>query len=196
MSPTPDPSQTPNPAPAPAPSQTPNQTPNPAPSQTTGAGAFLPLLDPPVYVVTTGVGDTRAGCLVGFGSQCSIHPERFAVWLSHSNRTHRVAARATALAVHLLPPDDTGRALARLFGEDTGKEVDKFARVSWRPGPAGVPVLTDAAAWFAGRVVGRVEGGDHTAFLLDPLAGGRADPPPATTLALRDVAGLDAGHPA
>ncbi|MFE1316180.1 flavin reductase family protein [Kitasatospora phosalacinea] len=183
---------------SPAPNPSPNSPPppTPTPSRTTGAGAFLPLLDPPVYVVTTGADGTRAGCLVGFGSQCSIRPERFAVWLSHSNRTHRVAARATALAVHLLPPDDAGRALARLFGENTGDEVDKFARVSWRPGPAGVPVLTDAAAWFAGRVVGRVEGGDHTAFLLDPLAGGRADPPPPTALTLRDVAGLDAGHPA
>ncbi|MFB7945783.1 flavin reductase family protein [Kitasatospora phosalacinea] len=181
-----------NPIPNPNPSQGPSQAPGP----TTGAGAFLSLLDPPVYVVTAGAGDTRAGCLVGFGSQCSIHPERFAVWLSHSNRTHRVAARATALAVHLLPPDDAGRALARLFGENTGDEVDKFAWASWRPGPAGVPVLTDAAAWFAGRVVGRVEGGDHTAFLLDPLAGGRADPPPPSALTLRDVAGLDAGHPA
>ncbi|WP_435053398.1 flavin reductase family protein [Kitasatospora phosalacinea] len=161
-----------------------------------GAGAFLPLLDPPVYVVTAEARGTRAGCLVGFGSQCSIHPERFAVWLSHGNRTHRVASRATALAVHLLPPDDAGRALARLFGEQTGDDTDKFARVSWRPGPAGVPVLTDATAWFAGRVVGRVEGGDHTAFLLDPLAGGGADPPPPAVLTLRDVAALDAGHPA
>ncbi|WP_033221997.1 flavin reductase family protein [Kitasatospora phosalacinea] len=162
-----------------------------------GAGAFLDLLDPPVYVVTAEAGGDRAGCLVGFGSQCSIDPERFAVWLSHANRTHRVASRAAALAVHLLPPDDAGTALARLFGANTGDEVDKFARAAWRPGPAGVPVLADAAAWFAGRITDRIEGGDHTGFLLDPLAGGRADgPPPPAVLTLRDVIDLDPGHPA
>ncbi|QKW18129.1 flavin reductase [Kitasatospora sp. NA04385] len=161
-----------------------------------GAGAFLRLLDQPVYVVTAEAGGDRAGCLVGFGSQCSIRPERFAVWLSHANHTHRVAARATALAVHLLPPDDAGTALARLFGEYTGDEVDKFARAAWRPGPAGVPVLAGAAAWFVGRVVGRIEGGDHTGFLLDPLADGTDAPPPPAVLTLRDVSDLDPGHPA
>ncbi|GAA2112830.1 flavin reductase family protein [Kitasatospora saccharophila] len=161
-----------------------------------GTGAFLGLLDPPVYVVTAAAGEERAGCLVGFGSQCSIHPERFAVWLSHANRTHRVASRAEVLAVHLLPPDDAGAALARLFGGSTGDEVDKFARAAWRPGPAGVPVLADAAAWFAGRVVERVGGGDHTGFLLAPLTGGGAEPPPPAVLTLRDVSGLDPGHPA
>lgn len=101
--------------------------------------------------------------------------------------------------------DDAGAALARLFGGETGDEVDKFARAGWRPGPAGVPVLTEAVAWFAGRVVGRVEGGDHTGFLLSPLdgaqAGGAAALPPAarrdvTALTLRDVDGIDPGHPA
>ncbi|RKE17493.1 flavin reductase family protein [Streptomyces sp. TLI_171] len=160
------------------------------------AAAFLDLLDPPVYVVTAEAGDDRAGCLVGFGSQCSIRPERFAVWLSTANRTHRVASRASALGVHLLPPDDAGRALAALFGANTGDEVDKFGRAAWRAGPAGVPVLAAAAAWFAGRIVGRTEGGDHTAFLLDPIGGGVADLAPPSTLRLRDVADLDPGHPA
>lgn len=162
-----------------------------------GSDAFLRLLDPPLYVVTAGTEDgERAGCLVGFGSQCSIRPVRFAVWLSTANRTHRVASRAVALGVHLLPPDDAGLALARLFGGTTGDEVDKFARVSWRPGPVGVPVLADAAAWWAGRVVGRVEGGDHTAFLLDPVTGDAASPAPPAVLTLRDVDGIDPGHPA
>jgi len=163
---------------------------------TDGAGAFLGLFDPPVYVVTAAAGEERAGCLVGFGSQCSIRPERFAVWLSHANRTHRVASRAAVLAVHLLPSDDAGAALARLFGAYTGDQVDKFVRTAWRPGPAGVPVLADAAAWFAGRVVGRTEGGDHTGFLLAPLAGGGAGAPSPAVLTLRDVVGLDPGHPA
>ncbi|MGW4379777.1 flavin reductase family protein [Kitasatospora sp. NPDC004531] len=157
---------------------------------------FLDLLDPPVHVVTAEADGERAGCLVGFGSQCSIHPPRFALWLSPANHTFRVASRAVALAVHLLPANDAGRALAVLFGSQCGAAVDKFARTPWHPGPAGVPVLDTAAAWFAGRIGDRIEGGDHTAFLLDPIAAGPAPSPPGGVLTLRDVTDLDAGHPA
>ncbi|MFJ1756946.1 flavin reductase family protein [Kitasatospora sp. NPDC088134] len=160
------------------------------------ADAFLGLLDQPVYVVTAEADGTRAGCLVGFGSQCSIRPLRFAVWLSPENRTHRVACRAFALGVHLLPPDDAGRALATLFGGSSGDDIDKFSRASWHLGPYGVPVLTGAAAWFVGRVVGRAEGGDHTAFLLEPVTGGGAALLPLSVLDQRAVARVDPGHPA
>lgn len=40
------------------------------------------LLDHPMYVVTAEADGERAGCLVGYASQCSIQPARFMVWLS------------------------------------------------------------------------------------------------------------------
>ena len=54
--------------------------------------AIMSDVDPPSYVVTAADGDDRAGCLVGFATQCSIDPPRFGVWLSKLNRTYRVAA--------------------------------------------------------------------------------------------------------
>jgi len=68
-----------------------------------GTEAFeqlVALLNYPMFVVTTEVGGTPAGCLVGFASQASIHPPRFLVGLSTKNHTFRVAANATHLAVH------------------------------------------------------------------------------------------------
>ena len=41
--------------------------------------ALMADLDQPSYVVTAADGDERAGCLVGFATQCSIEPPRFAV---------------------------------------------------------------------------------------------------------------------
>ncbi|UXX91814.1 flavin reductase family protein [Streptomyces sp. AD2-2] len=127
---------------------------------------FTDLLDPPMYVVTTEADGERAGCLVGFGSQCSIEPARFMVWLSKANRTFRVAEHAERLTVHLLRRDQDH--LARLFGGETGDHIDKFADVPWHPGPGGSPVLDEAPAWFVGRVENRVDGGDHVGFLLAP----------------------------
>ena len=69
-----------------------------------------------------------------------------------------VVVAATHLAVHLLSREH--RELARLFGSETGDRVDKFGRCDWWEGPAGLPILADAAAWFAGRVTGRFDLGE------------------------------------
>ncbi|MFE6748145.1 flavin reductase family protein [Kitasatospora purpeofusca] len=153
--------------------------------------AFTDLLDYPVYVVTA-PGRVPAGCLVGFAGQCSIDPVRFVVWISKANHTHGAALAAAALGVHLLPP---GHGLAELFGGRTGDDTDKFAEVEWYRGPYGVPVLPAAPAWFVGRVLDRADWGDHTGLLLSPVAVG-APPAGAEVLSYRDVADVDAGHPA
>ena len=126
-------------------------------------------LDYAMFIVTTAAGDERAGCLVGFATQASIHPPRFLIGLSIKNRTYRVALRARVLVVHVVPEDATE--LAELFGGETGDEVDKFARCEWRPGPDGAPILTELENWFAGRVLERFDFGDHCGFLLEPIEG-------------------------
>lgn len=124
-------------------------------------------LDYPMMIVTAIGGGEKAGCLVGFATQCSIDPPRFAVWLSRNNHTFRVAQEADVLTVHFLSSDN--RPLAALFGGETGDEVDKFARCRWRAGSGGVPLLEDCARWFTGRVIEQVPTEDHVGFLLEPL---------------------------
>jgi flavin reductase (DIM6/NTAB) family NADH-FMN oxidoreductase RutF len=155
---------------------------------------FLAELDYPMFIVTTvhpGTGE-RAGCLVGFASQCSIDPDRFVVWLSEHNHTYGVARHARMLAVHSLTGGQ--RALAALFGTQTGDEVDKFARCDWEQGPSGVPILTGCPHWFVGTVLDQVVWGNHIGFLLEPVQShGQREGPP---LMFSDVRDLRAGHPA
>jgi flavin reductase (DIM6/NTAB) family NADH-FMN oxidoreductase RutF len=124
-------------------------------------------LDYPMFIVTVASGSELAGCLVGFATQCSIDPPRFLVCLSDKNRTYRIADGADAMVVHLVPEE--AEELAELFGSETGDTIDKFERCRWRPGPAGIPVLEDCGNWFAGRILDRMDAGDHTAFLLEPF---------------------------
>lgn len=124
-------------------------------------------LDYPMFIVTAANGRERAGCLVGFATQCSIDPPRFLVCLSDKNRTYRVACEAELLVVHLVPAD--ADPLAQLFGSQTGDDVDKFARCAWHEGPGGTPILDGCGNWFAGRILERVPAGDHVAFLVDPI---------------------------
>ena len=147
-------------------------------------------LDYPMLIVTAEADGERAGCLVGFATQCSIQPPRFLLCLSRRNHTYLVATRAAALVAHVLGPED--RALAALFGEQTGDTVDKFARCRWRPGPGG-PLLEACEHWFAGPVLDRFEVGDHVAFLVEPVAAaaGRI----SGQLSFQDVRRLRPGNP-
>src|SRR5579884_2212650 len=97
-------------------------------------------LDYSLFIVTATADAEHSGCLVGFASQVSIHPQRFLVCISVKNHTFPVARQAEVLVVHFVP--EQAEELALLFGGETGDEVDKFARCQWRAGPDGAPVLT------------------------------------------------------
>ena len=123
-------------------------------------------LDPPLLVVTAADGAERAGCVVGFHSQCSLEPLRYALWLSTVNRTYRVALRSDYLGIHLLGVDDDG--LGRWFGGHTGDEEDSFAGIGVDPGPGGVPLVRGVPGRFSARRVALLEAdGDHACFVVE-----------------------------
>ncbi|MDO7867349.1 flavin reductase family protein [Nocardioides jiangxiensis] len=125
--------------------------------------------DPAMVVVTTAVGGERAGCLVGFHSQSSIDPPRYAIWLSRANHTYGLALRAEYLAIHFLGEDQLP--LSVRFGTLTGDRTDKFAGLAVEDGPGGVPVLTDVPRHLLVRRVALLdEGGDHVCLSTEPVA--------------------------
>jgi flavin reductase (DIM6/NTAB) family NADH-FMN oxidoreductase RutF len=95
--------------------------------------------------------------------------------------------------VHVLNKGDVH--LARLFGEQTGDETDKFSQCEWRPGPEGVPILTGVPAWFSGRILERLRLGDHVAFLIEPDSGERSDSV-GDLVTYSDVRNFKPGHEA
>jgi len=150
-------------------------------------------LDYPMVIVTTAANGVRAGCLAGFGSQCSIDPSRWVIWLSKQNHTHRIAANADVLAVHILRERDID--LAHLFGEHSSDDIDKFAQCKWSEGPGGVPVL-DGVDYFAGAIVEREGTGDHTLHVLAVLGEGRAERASEPQLGFQQVKDFEPGHDA
>ena len=127
---------------------------------------LVATLDYPLYVVTTALPNRPTGCLVGFATQCSIHPPRFLACISKKNHTLPLAHEAALLAVHVIEEKD--KDIAELFGGETGDEVDKFARVSWHFAH-GVPILEACERWFVGSVLEQIDLGDHVGFLLEPI---------------------------
>jgi flavin reductase (DIM6/NTAB) family NADH-FMN oxidoreductase RutF len=154
--------------------------------------ALMGELEYSMFIVTARAGDEPLGCLVGFATQSSIDPPRFLVCLSHVNHTFRRGHDAAHLGVHCVPEDAVE--LAELFGGETGDEVDKFARAAWHGGPHDVPLLDACPNRFVGRVLDRMDAGDHTAFLLEPVAVEHADGEAEFTF--HRAKRIEPGHPA
>ena len=154
---------------------------------------FFDLIDYPYYVVTVRSPEAEmSGCLAGFVTQCSIEPPNFLVCISKVNHTLGVAERSPGMGLHLLGRDQVD--VARLFGEETGDLVDKFASVDWRLGSTGAPLLVDVAVSMEGQVLGHFSVGDHEAFLMRgvrAVAAARSG-----LLTLRAAPPLHPGHPA
>jgi flavin reductase (DIM6/NTAB) family NADH-FMN oxidoreductase RutF len=153
-------------------------------------GELMGRLRYPMFIVTTAAGGERSGCLVGFTTQTSIRPSRFLVCLSVKNHTHGVALRADSLCVHQLAIAE--RDLADLFGGETGDDIDKFEHCEWTD-RRGVPVLDGCPNWFIGRILERLDLGDHTGFLLDPIESHKGEDEPE--LDFQEVRDIAAGHP-
>jgi flavin reductase (DIM6/NTAB) family NADH-FMN oxidoreductase RutF len=147
-------------------------------------------LDYPMMIVTAAAGSRREGCLVGFATQTSVNPSRFLVCLSEKNRTTRLAAEVDRLAVHFVPAH--AEDLAELFGGTTGDDHDKFARCGWQEGPAGLPILEECENWFVGRVIERVDLGDHVGHLLEAEVSHHGQTGPDFTF--HRAKRIDAGH--
>lgn len=146
--------------------------------------------DYPIYVVCVDDGAQRAGCVAGFVTQCSIDPVRFLVCISKMNHTFEVARNAAHLSLHLLGSDQHD--LATLFDHLTSDTCDKFNRCAWDPGRTGVPVLRQCRAWAEGKILDQRDVGDHVAFLMAPVAGGKSTE--KGQLTAKEVKDITAGH--
>jgi flavin reductase (DIM6/NTAB) family NADH-FMN oxidoreductase RutF len=154
-------------------------------------GRIAESVNAALVVVTAAHNGERSGCLVGFHSQCSIDPVRYAVWISRLNHTYPIATRSDHLGLHFL--DESDHDLASTFGGMSGDDVDKFAGVEWSVGDFDVPILTNCkTVVIATRVTCLDDGGDHVGIVCEPVASAVERFRP---LRLLDVQDITPGHP-
>lgn len=100
----------------------------------------------------------------------SLDPPLVLVCVEREADTHDVIEAAGAFAISVLRED--GESLARRFA--TYPTDDKFEGVAYREEATGAPVLEDALAWADCRVWASYDGGDHTIFVGEVVAGDAA----------------------
>lgn len=113
-----------------------------------------------VTVVTTCCEGALDGITVSSFASLSLDPALVLICIDRRAAAHDHIAQAGAFAVNILAED--GEWLSRLFAS---RGESRFAKVRYRFGQVGVPILEDALAIIECRVQEQVPGGDHTIFI-------------------------------
>ncbi|WP_170216219.1 flavin reductase family protein [Asanoa ferruginea] len=112
-------------------------------------------------VVVTAPGRPPAGFTATSFTSVSLDPPLVSFCLANRASAWPAVSAAGLVAVHMLSREQ--EPVARLFAT---RGIDRLATYgSWRPGPAGVPLLDGVLARVICRVDRRVPAGDHTLLL-------------------------------
>ena len=118
-----------------------------------------------VTIITAWDADQRpTGLTASSFTSVSLHPPLILVCVSQKAQSYPAIRAAGRFAVNILSAGQ--EAISRRFATTTSSSGDeKFAGLDYRPGPLGLPILTDALAELECTVVHAYPGGDHTIFV-------------------------------
>lgn len=126
-----------------------------------------------LYVVTSHdtEGKINGQCVNTVIQLTNIEPIRIAVSINKNTLTHEYIMKSGVMAVMILKADDVDS--VRRFGFQSGRKVDKFAGTEHLFCSTGAPILTNALAFFEGKVLfdKSTDVGTHTLFVVDVLTG-------------------------
>ncbi len=122
-----------------------------------------------LYIVTSVDGQTINGQCCNTVFQITSQPARVAIGINKQNFTHQLIGASGKVGIGIL--GQQGHNLVRTFGYSSGRDVNKFAGISYVKGQTGVPIVSDCIAFLEGTVVDRLDCGTHSLFLIDVVNG-------------------------
>jgi orotidine 5'-phosphate decarboxylase subfamily 1 len=141
-----------------------------------------------LYVVGAAHAGQRDAFTAAWITQVSFDPLMLALSINPTHASYPILMAAGVFSVNILRRGQLE--LARHFGTQSGRAVDKLAGQRWQAGLGGAPVLSDVAAYLECRVVGRHAAGDHE-VILGQVVGGRVLAPDATPMTYGETGNLD-----
>jgi flavin reductase (DIM6/NTAB) family NADH-FMN oxidoreductase RutF len=103
----------------------------------------------------------------------SYEPLLVALSINPSHASYPLLMESGAFVVNVLQEGQLD--LARRFGTQSGRDVDKIAGTRWRAGQFGAPVLSEAAAFLECHVTGTLPAGDHVIIVAEAVDGAVLD---------------------
>jgi flavin reductase (DIM6/NTAB) family NADH-FMN oxidoreductase RutF len=120
-----------------------------------------------LYVVASKKGVEINGQCANTVFQITSTPPQIAIGIGTDRYTHEFIEESRIFSINVLADDSVD--LAKHFGFQSGRDLDKFATVEYELSERGLPLLTRALATFQCQVVGKLECGTHTLYLGEVL---------------------------
>jgi flavin reductase (DIM6/NTAB) family NADH-FMN oxidoreductase RutF len=139
-----------------------------------------------VYVAGVAAGERRKAFTAAWVMPVSFDPPLLALGINPNHASCALLREGGCFSVNVLRRDQAD--LAAWFGAP--RQADKLAKVAWRPGQSGAPLLDDALAHFECHVVSETPAGDHVLVVGRVVAGALLQPE-AEPLLYRDMGGVD-----
>jgi flavin reductase (DIM6/NTAB) family NADH-FMN oxidoreductase RutF len=117
----------------------------------------------------------------------SLDPVMLAVCVGRQHASYAMICSGSGFTINVLGGDQLQ--LARHFGTQSGRNIDKLAGIRWRSASNGAPVLEEALAYFECTLDGRLPAGDHELIVGRVCAGDLLRP--GVPLAYSDTHNLD-----
>jgi ferric-chelate reductase [NAD(P)H] len=123
-----------------------------------------------LYIVTSTNEGSVNGQLINTAIQVTSDPPRIAVIINKKNLTHEYILKSKVFAVSIL---DEAAPLTFFgpFGFRSGRDFDKFAKVQYKKGITGCPLITEyVLSSSEAKVIEIVDVGTHSIFIGDAVS--------------------------
>lgn len=118
-----------------------------------------------LYIVTSIDGEKKNGLIVNTVFQVTAQPAQVAISVNKNSLTHDIIMKSRVFAA--MPLDqETSLPFIGIFGFRSGKTFDKFAKVPYKTGFLGCPIVTEhTLSYMEVEVNNTVDLGTHTLFI-------------------------------
>jgi len=124
-----------------------------------------------LYIVSTSHEGKLNGQIANTVFQVTSEPAKISVCLNKQNLTHEMIEKSGYFAASILD-ESVPMEFIGLFGFKSGRDVDKFAEVSYKTGVTGCPIVTEhALSAVEAKVVQKTDVGTHTMFVGEVVGG-------------------------
>ncbi len=118
-----------------------------------------------LYIVTSRDKERFNGQIVNTVIQVTSDPARVAVIINKKNLTHEFILKSKSFGVSVLE-ESAPLSFFGPFGFRSGRDFDKFAKVEFREGITGCPLVTEhALSCLEAEVFEEIDLGSHTVFI-------------------------------
>lgn len=118
-----------------------------------------------LYIVSSRDNERLNGQIINTAIQVTSDPARLAVIINKKNLTHEFIVASGVFTVSVLE-ESTPLTFVGPFGFKSGRDINKFAKVKFKTGITGAPlVIEHALSVLEAKVIDQVDLGSHTIFI-------------------------------